>query len=224
MEQKSALLAGASGLIGGHCLRILLDEPAYTRVTIIVRRQLMLSHDKLVQYAVDFDDLELVGEALTADDVYCCLGTTIKKAGTRQAFCRVDFDYPVKLAALTQHCDAQQFLLVTALGANAHSRIFYNRVKGDVEEAIQKIPFSGLHIFRPSLLLGERNEQRSGEKVGSVLMSGLKYVMGGPLRKYRPIQARDVAKAMVQVAQKNLTDVNIFESDHIQAIANGMGI
>jgi uncharacterized protein YbjT (DUF2867 family) len=220
MEQKSALLAGATGLIGGHCLRYLLDEPSYTRVTVIVRRPLNLTHEKLVQHVTDFDELGLLGEALTADDVCCCLGTTIKKAGSQQAFSRVDFDYPVKLAALTQHCDAEQFLLVTSLGADAHSRIFYNRIKGDVEEAVRKIPFPSLHIFRPSLLLGERNEKRSGEMIGSMLMYGLQYAMAGPLRKYRPIQARDVAKAMVRVAQKKIANVNIFESDRIQAIAD----
>lgn len=224
MGTKSALLAGATGLIGRHCLQCLLDEPSYTRVTVIVRKPLTLTHDKLIQHVIDFDELELLGEALTADDVFCCLGTTIKKAGTQQAFYKVDFSYPVKLAALTQHCGAQQFLLVTALGADAHSRIFYNRVKGEVEEAIQKILFSGLHIFRPSLLLGMRNEKRIGEMIGSVLMSGLKYAMAGPLRRYRPIQASDVAKAMVRVAQKNLTKVNLFESDRIQAIANGKEI
>jgi uncharacterized protein YbjT (DUF2867 family) len=154
--------------------------------------------------------------------VYCCLGTTIKKAGTQEAFRKVDFDYPIKIAALTQHLGANQFLIVTSLGANPHSRIFYNRVKGEVEEAIRKISFTTINIFRPSLLLGDRTEHRTGEKSGAFIMSGLKYVMVGPLRKYRAIQARDVAKAMVQVAQKNLKGLNIFESMQIQEIADSV--
>ena len=113
METKTALLVGASGLVGGHCLRFLLEESSYTRVVVLVRRPLSITHDKLVQHVVDFSEWETLGECLTADDVYCCLGTTIKKAGTEEAFRKVDFDYPIKIAALTQHCGANQFLIVT---------------------------------------------------------------------------------------------------------------
>ena len=221
-KTKSALLIGASGLVGGHCLQFLLEEASYTRVVILVRRPLSITHNKLVQHVVDFSELETLGECLTADDVYCCLGTTIKKAGTKEAFRKVDFDYPIKIAALTQHLGANQFLIVTSLGADSHSRIFYNRVKGEVEEAIGKISFPTINIFQPSLLLGDRTEHRRGEKAGAFIMSGLKYVMAGPLKKYRAIQARDVAKAMVQVAQKNLKDVNIFDSMQIQEIADSV--
>jgi uncharacterized protein YbjT (DUF2867 family) len=220
MKPKSALLIGASGLVGGHCLRYLLDEPAYARVTIIVRTPISIAHDKLVQHVIDFDELGTLGEAFYADDVYCCLGTTINKAKTQEAFRRVDFDYPVKIAALTQHCGADQFLLVSSLGADPHSRIFYNRVKGEVEEAIRKMSFTSFQIFRPSLLLGERKEHRTVEKAGAFIFSGLKYIMGGPLKKYRAIQASDVAKAMVRAAQINLQGRNIFESHEIQEIAD----
>jgi uncharacterized protein YbjT (DUF2867 family) len=222
METKTALLVGASGLVGGHCLQFLLGEPSYTNVVALVRTPLSVSHPKLVQHLVEFSELETFGQLMYADDVYCCLGTTIKKAGTQDAFRKVDFDYPIKIAALTQHCGAEQFLLVSSLGADPHSRFFYNRVKGEVKEAIQKISFRTINIFRPSFLLGERTEHRTGEKAGAFIMSGLKYVMGGPLRKYRAIQAQDVAKAMVQVAQKNLKGVNIFDSKQIQEIANSV--
>ena len=222
-KPKTALLVGASGLVGGHCLQFLLEEPSYTKVTVLGRKLLTLVHEKLDQHIIDFSDLETLGECLAANDVYCCLGTTIKKAGTQDAFRKVDFDYPIKIAALTQHCGAAQFLLVSSLGADPHSRIFYNRVKGEVEEAIRKISFITINIFHPSLLLGERTEHRIGEKAGAFIMSGLKYVLVGPLRKYRAIQARDVAKAMVQVAQKNLKGVNIFDSKQIQEIADSLG-
>jgi uncharacterized protein YbjT (DUF2867 family) len=220
MESKSALLVGASGLVGGHCLRFLLEEPSYKRVIVLVRRPLHVIHDKLVEHVVDFNELESLGKCLPVDDGYCCLGTTIKKAGTQESFRKVDFDYPIKIAALAQHCGANQFLLVSSLGADPHSRIFYNRVKGEVEEAIRKISFTAFHAFRPSLLLGERAEYRAGEKVGTIFMSGLKYAMGGPLKKYRAIQASDVAKAMVRVAQMDLSGVNIYESQRIQEIAD----
>ena len=220
MEQKSALLIGASGLVGRHCLQCLLNEPIYKRIVVIVRTPILITHEKLVQHVIDFDDLGTLGEIFIADDVYCCLGTTIKKAGTQEAFRKVDYDYPVKVAALTQHCGANQFLLVSSLGANSHSGIFYNRVKGEVEDAIRKIPFTAFHVFRPSLLLGERKEYRTGEKVSAVVMEGLKYALGGPLKKYRAIQAHDVAKAMVRVAQMDLQGVNIFDSQRIQEIAD----
>jgi uncharacterized protein YbjT (DUF2867 family) len=220
METKTALLVGASGLVGGHCLHFLLQEPSYTHVVALVRRPLSIAHDKFVQHVVEFSELEVLGECLTADDVYCCLGTTIKKAGSQEAFRKVDFDYPIKIAALAQHCGANQFSIVTSLGADPHSRIFYNRVKGEVEEAIRKISFTTFNIFRPSLLLGERTEHRTGEKAGAFIMSGLKYVMGGPLKKYRAIHARDVAQAMVRMAQTNQGGVHIYESNQIQNIAD----
>jgi uncharacterized protein YbjT (DUF2867 family) len=221
-KTKSALLIGASGLVGGHCLQFLLEESSYARVVALVRRPLSITHDKLIQHVVDFSELDTLGEYFTTDDVYCCLGTTIKKAGTQDAFRKVDFDYPIKIAALTQHLGANQFLIVTSLGADPHSRIFYNRVKGEVEEAIGKISFPTMNIFRPSLLLGDRKEHRTGEKAGAFIMSGLKYMMVGPFRKYRPIQSRDVAKVMVQIAQKKLKSVNIFESMQIQEIADSV--
>jgi uncharacterized protein YbjT (DUF2867 family) len=220
-KPKSALLVGASGLVGGHCLRYLLEEPSYTKVIVLVRKPLTIVHDKFVQHVIDFGELETQCEYLAAEDVYCCLGTTIKKAGTQEAFRKVDFDYPVKLAALTEHCGANQFLIVSSLGADPHSRIFYNRVKGEVEEAIRKMPLMAFHVFRPSLLLGERKEHRAGEKIGAVAMTALNPAMIGPLRKYRAIQARDVAKAMVRVAQMDLQGVHIFESQQIQMIADG---
>jgi len=222
METKTALLVGASGLVGGHCLQFLLEESSYTCVVILVRRPLAITHDKLVQHVINFSELETLGEYLTADDVYCCLGTTIKNAGTQDAFRKVDFDYPIKIAALTQHCGAAQFLLVSSLGADPHSRVFYNRVKGEVEETVQKISFVTINIFRPSLLLGKRTEYRTGEKAGAFIMSGLKFALAGPLKKYRAIQARDVAKAMVRTAQMNLRGVNVFESQRIQEIARAL--
>lgn len=219
-ETKTALLVGASGLVGGYCINFLLEEPAYSRITILVRKPLPITHEKLVQHVVDFNELETLSECLAVDDVYCCLGTTIKKAGSQDAFRKVDFDYPIKIAALSQHCGANQFLIVTSMGANPHSGVFYSRVKGEVEEAIRKIAFSTIHIFRPSLLLGNRAERRSGEKASAFIMSGLKFAFAGPLKKYRAIEARDVAKAMVRIAQKELAGVNIFESDRIQEIAD----
>jgi uncharacterized protein YbjT (DUF2867 family) len=219
-KPKAALLVGASGLVGGHCLQFLLKEPSYARVTVLVRKALNINHEKLIQHIIDFDEVTTLGKLFAVDDVFCCLGTTIRKAGTQEAFRKVDFDYPIKIAALTQHCGANKFLLVSSLGADPHSRIFYNRVKGELEEAIQKISFKAFHVFRPSLLLGDRKEIRTGKKIGAFAMMALKNVMIGRLKKYRAVQARDVAKVMVGAAQMNLTGMNIFESERIQEIAD----
>ena len=218
---RSALVAGASGLVGRHCVQALLKEPSYATVTAFLRKPLDFSHPKLIQHIVDFEELEGAGNWLSADDVFCCLGTTMKKAGSEEAFRKVDFDYPIKLAALTQHCGAKQFSLVSSLGADPHSRIFYTRIKGDVEEAIRKISFIALHIFRPSFLLGKRTEPRPGERVGIAVMSAIKPVMLGPFKKFQAVQACDVAAAMVHAAMMNLAGVHVYESDKIRALARG---
>ncbi|MBI3788798.1 MAG: oxidoreductase, partial [Ignavibacteriales bacterium] len=152
-------------------------------------------------------------------DVYCCLGTTIRTAGSQEAFRKVDFTYPVQAAALASKQGTEQFLIVTSLGANSRSNVFYYRVKGEAEEVIAKLPFKGIHLFRPSILFGERKEFRLGEKAGILAMRAVSFAMVGRYRKYRPIHASNVAKAMVIVAGMGLEGVQRFESDQIQSIA-----
>ena len=216
---RSALLLGGSGLIGGHCLDLLLADQAYSRVVILVRKPLSRAHPKLQQSVADFDHLDRVAALLRVNDVFCCLGTTIKKAGSQEAFRQVDFEYPVALAKLAAQNGAAQFLLVTALGANPRSSIFYNRVKGEVEAAIQSLPFRAIHIFRPSLLVGRRAEIRLGEKIGEKVMQWFSFLFIAAWRKYRPIPARAVAVAMVNRAKEDRTGVHIHESDTMQESA-----
>jgi uncharacterized protein YbjT (DUF2867 family) len=210
-EKKSALVAGASGLIGRHCVELLLNHEAYTEVKILVRKPVAIRHPKLTVYVIDFDKLENHAEALIADDVFCALGTTIRKAGSQAAFRKVDFDYTVKIAALAQHADARQFLLVSSMGANPRSRIFYNQIKGDVEEAVRRIPFNAVQIFRPSLVLG---------KIGAALMAALGWGLVGPMRRWKAVDAHSVARAMVASAQKNLSGFHVYQSDEIQRISD----
>lgn len=218
---KSALLLGASGLIGGHCLQRLCDDAAYDKVIALVRKTMALQHHKLEQQVVEFSHLQNYAHLMRANDVFCCLGTTIKMAGSQAAFRQVDFTYPVEIAKIAAANGAEQFLIVTAMGANPASRIFYNRVKGEVEAAIAPLAFRAVHIFRPSLLLGERQEFRLGEKIGERAAKIFSFLFAGPLRKYRPIEASAVAAAMIAAAKRNLTGVNIFESDQIQALGSG---
>jgi len=218
---RSALLLGASGLVGGHCLRLLLEDQSYGKVIAFVRKPIALQHPKLEQHVVDFDHPEKFAHLIKVNDVFCCLGTTIKKAGSQEAFRKVDFSYPVKIAKIAAQNGVEQFLIITALGANPKSSIFYNRVKGEVEETITKLPLKAIHIFRPSLLLGKRQERRIGEKIGEPPLKGLKVLLVGPFRKYRAIEAIVVAGAMNKVAKKELLGVNIFESNQIQTIIGG---
>jgi uncharacterized protein YbjT (DUF2867 family) len=219
---KTALIAGATGLVGSQCLARLLREPVYERVIALVRRPLPQSDPRLDQRVIDFDRLGAEGSDFPgATDVFCCLGTTIKKAGTQEAFRLVDFTYVVGLAAQSLEHGARQFLLISSLGANQASAIFYSRVKGETEAAIAALPFEGRQIFRPSILVGERAENRPGERAGIVAMKGAAFLMLGPLRKYRPIAAATVAEAMVRVALKAPRGVNIYESNEIERIALG---
>jgi uncharacterized protein YbjT (DUF2867 family) len=218
-EKKSALVAGASGLIGRHCVELLLNHEAYTEVKILVRKPVAIRHPKLTVCLIDFDKLENHAEALIADDVFCALGTTIRKAGSQAAFRKVDFDYTVKIAALAQHADARQFLLVSSIGANPRSRIFYNQIKGDVEKAVRRIPFNSVQIFRPSLVLGKREERRSSEQIGAALMAALGWGLVGPMRRWKAVDAHSVARAMVVSAQKNLSGFHVYQSDEIQRIS-----
>jgi uncharacterized protein YbjT (DUF2867 family) len=218
VQARSALLAGASGLVGGHLLQLLLGDDAYDQVTVLVRKPLTFRHSKLQECVVNFDQLDKYNDALRSDDAFCCLGTTIKVAGSQEAFQRVDFTYVAQIAALALKNGAEQFLMVSSLGANVNSRVFYSRVKGEVEEAVTKLPFKTVRIFRPSVLIGDRKESRSNEASAIAVMKLVSFALIGRLRRYRAIEANTVAKAMIFVAKQRNTGVAIFESERIQIL------
>ena len=218
MSGKSALLAGATGLVGGYVLRRLLAHPAYTQVDILVRRELPIRDPKLTQRIVDFAHLNPGVLGTAPDEVFCCLGTTIRKAGSEEAFRRVDYDYPLALARLAKAAGAGKFLMVSALGADPKSAVFYNRVKGEVEQAIAAVGLPAACIFRPSLLTGPRAEHRPGEKIGIAVGKLIAPLLIGALRKYRPIHADTVAAAMVYVANHEVSG-SVIESDAIARLA-----
>ena len=216
--KRTALVVGASGLVGGHCLQYLIKDDVYSSVTILVRKEIALQHPKLHQHIVNFDRLDENSSLIKADDIFCCLGTTISKAGSKANFKKVDLEYPLKAAQIALANGANQYLLVTAMGANKWSLIFYNRVKGEVEDALKKPGYQAVHIFRPSLLLGERKETRVGEKLGTILFNATSPLFLGPLKKFRAIQAKAVAGAMVVCAKRNSKGVFVYESNEIQKI------
>jgi len=216
---RTALLAGATGLIGSHVLQLLLANDAWSRVVTVGRRPSPELHVKLEQRVLDLGELETVSDLPHVDDVFCCLGTTIKQAGSQPAFRRVDHAFVLGIAHAGLHAGAKQFLLVSAIGADAASRVFYSRVKGETESAIRKLTFQSVQIFRPSLLLGERSEFRLGERIAMVVAPPLSLLLVGRLRRYRPIRAETVARAMVNLAREAPRGPNVFEYDAMTASA-----
>ena len=210
---RTALIAGATGLIGSHVLRLLLADGAWSRIVTLGRRTTPEQHPKLEQHIVDLGALEGLGDLPHADDVCCCLGTTIKQAGSQEAFRRVDHDYVLSLARAGLRSGATQFLLVSAIGADPESRVFYSRVKGETEADVRRLPYRGIQTFRPSLLLGERAEFRLAERIAMVLAPLVSFALRGPLRRYRPIHAATVARAMVAIAKDSPRGPNVFDYD-----------
>lgn len=213
----TALIAGASGLVGRELLTQLLAAAEYDRVIALGRRPLDLTHPKLVQVTVDFAALEKVTADLRCDDAFCCLGTTIKAAGSREAFRAVDHAAVLALAWAARRNGARRFFLVSSLGADAGSRVFYTRVKGETEEALQVLGFETLAVFQPSLLLGRRAQSRAGEKFMSAVLWLAEPLLFGRLRKYRPIEAGVVARAMLRCSfGRPGQGLLVFPSDEIQ--------
>jgi len=212
MSRKTltAVLAGASGLVGGECLRCLLDRTEYGTITVLTRRDLgtRVRSRKIRQLVTEFDDLGLHSKALQADHVFCTLGTTIKKAGSQAKFRQVDYEYPLALARITLAEGARHFSLVSALGASSSSPFFYSRVKGDLEQALTDMRWPGLGIVRPSVIAGERAESRPMERLSERLLR-----FAPPT--WQPVEARDIARSMVAVALAERPGLTIVESREI---------
>ncbi|MDV6235178.1 oxidoreductase [Leptospira ellisii] len=216
MSHKAALIAGATGLIGRYLVEEALASGSYSEVYALVRREGTVSGAK--EIVRDFDTLSVSDIPSGITDVFCSLGTTISKAGSRENFKRVDHDFVLKTARLAKDKGASSFLVVSALGADPKSIVFYNRVKGETERDLETIGFSFLGIFRPSLLEGEREEFRPGETAGHLLAKLINPFLLGGIRKYRSIHGRTVAKAMLRIAEKNPSGVRVLESDRIESI------
>ncbi|GGF86721.1 oxidoreductase [Paenibacillus abyssi] len=218
---KVAVVAGAAGLVGKELVQLLLQHPDYERVIALVRRKSGAEQGKLIELVVSFDRLEQEASGLMKGaDVFCALGTTIKKAKSQEQFRRVDYVYPLQLGELGKREGVRSYSVITAMGANEQSRFFYSRVKGELETRLAALGLNTLHIFRPSLLLGDREEFRLGERIGGAAAKPLSFLLNGPLRKYRAIEATTVAEAMVAAVQRESNPgVHIYESDRIEQIA-----
>jgi uncharacterized protein YbjT (DUF2867 family) len=209
---KTAVIAGYTGLVGRHLLDLLLASDQYNKVIAVGRRALSIDNPKLEFQIVNFDKLSLSGQV---DDVFCCLGTTMKKAGSKEKFRIVDFQFPLNLALEAKNKGAKSFILVTANGANKNSIFFYNRVKGEAEEAIEQLKFDKLEIVRPSLLLGDRKESRFLEDVGQAVARAVGVLFVGPLQNVKGISAKTVARAMIYLANDGIMGHRIHRSGEL---------
>jgi uncharacterized protein YbjT (DUF2867 family) len=212
--KRTALLAGASGLVGGECLKRLLVTPEYARIVVLTRRDLgtEVGHARVRQVVCDFGRLEAVAGDLVADHVFCALGTTIAKAGSQVAFRTVDFDYPKRLAEVAREQGAKHFSLVSALGARSDSPFFYSRVKGELEAALRAMDWPSLCFVRPSVIAGERREARPLERLAE---RALRLAPRG----WRSVPARDIAAAMVATALRSPLGTTVIESGQIPPAA-----
>lgn len=215
---KTALIIGSTGLIGSHLLELLLASNDYEKVITFVRSASEIKHPKLTQHIVDFDKIETYKDLVQGDDFFCTIGTTIKTAGSKEAFRKVDFEYPSQFAALAAQNKVKQFLIISSLGADVNSGNFYLKTKGEMEEFLKNSSFESVSVVQPSLLLGDRTEFRMAEKVGVFFMKVFSFLFLGKLKKYKPIESTVVAKALLKIAQRNNKGYKIYESDAIQEI------
>ena len=217
---KKALLFGASGFIGSQLLAMLLASADYDRVTIVVRRDPGLAHAKLVTLVGDLDALPALAERIDADDAFIALGTTKAKVPDQAAYYRIDHDYPVRAAAVAQARGATGVFLVSAVGANAGSSVFYLRTKGETERDVIALGIARTHVFRPSQLLGQREEDRPLERVSIAVWPVIDWLFVGGARKYRGIAGEDVARAMVSAASEGAMGTHVHEWADMKALAS----
>ena len=220
MGEKTALIIGATGLVGRGLTEKIIATDDYKQIKILSRAATGYNDKRITEIIVDFDQLESVADQLAADDVFCCIGTTMKKAGSKEKFIRIDYDYPIEIAKLAQATGAlKKYLVVTAIGAKPESTIFYNQVKGQLEQDLKALALDSLHIFKPSLLLGKRKEFRFWEYVGTVMSAFLSFFLIGSEKKLWAIEGSQVAAAMYKVAQRDLVGTFYYKPANIRSLA-----
>ncbi|MFH1250391.1 MAG: NAD(P)H-binding protein [bacterium] len=216
---KTAIIIGATGLVGSHLTRQLLEDEHYDKVKIFVRRSPNITHKKLVTHIVNFDDIQFWKKHLTGDELFSAMGTTIKKAGSQAAQYQIDFSYQYDVAKAAADNCVKQFVLVSSAGADSCSKNFYLRMKGELEDAVAGLIFKRIIIFKPSILAGKRSERRIMESIGI----GATYLFTTVLpfiKKYRPIKGATVAAAMINAANLDITEkISEYSLNQIFSIA-----
>ncbi len=214
-----AIIIGASGLTGGILLNLLLNDDRYNNVTVISRSPINIKHDKLNEIIVDFNDLHAYSESIKGDQLFCCIGTTKKKTPNQEQYRKIDIDIPVNAAKICKSNGVESFAVISAIGADAESSIFYNRTKGQMEEGVLKQNILNTVIARPSLITGTRKEQRPLEKAATLLFKGIQFLFIGPLKKYKAIEAKSIAKSMIYLVN-NPQEQRVFESSELETFSS----
>lgn len=215
MQPLTAIVLGATGLIGGQLVEQLLNDEGFEKVRILVRRPVELTHKKLEVQLVNFDNLaDFRAKLGRGDCIFCCIGTTQKQVkGDKTAYRKVDFDIAVNAAKMGKDAGFKKYLLVSSVGANASARNFYLKLKGQVEKAIAEQNFESFHAFRPGVLMGKRKEVRPGELIGKAVINALPFLFTGSLKKYKGIKAADVARAMVAASKLDVKGMVVHHYD-----------
>lgn len=214
---KTAIIIGATGLTGSLLLTKLLTHSDYSKIIIFGRKSVGFTHNKLNEVICDVINIDEQKEQFKADEVFCCIGTTAKKTPNKELYKSIDYGIPLKCAQLSKENNISRLFIISAIGVNPNSSIFYNRIKGKMERDVLKILPNNVTFLQPSLILGNRGEVRIGERIGVVLMKGLSFLMIGPLKKYKAIQAKTIANAMVLLAKQK--DINTYyTSEEIQQV------
>lgn len=220
MQGKTAVLLGATGLIGNHLLQLLLEDDYFSGIRILVRNPLPITHPKLEMEITDFNDPDKYNKALgKGNTIFCCIGTTMKKVkGDKVVYRHIDFGIPVQAAQWGIDKGFTQYIVVSSVGANIKSSNFYLQLKGSMETALHALPYTALHIFRPSFLLGSREEKRKGERLVQAIIPALAFALRGSFKKYRAVKAEDVAMAMLRAAQSDKKGLHIHEYPEINKV------
>lgn len=219
MNKIDIALIGATGLVGNLLLEKLAQATEVRSIKAITRKPLDKVPFKTENIVIDFNRMQEFASELKADVFICCLGTTIKVAGSQEAFHRVDYDYVVQFAKIAEQNHASKFQVVSAMGADANSTVFYNRTKGEMEKKLKELKIPQIEIFQPSLILGERKDKRAFEDLAQNLAPKLGFIFKGPLQKYRPIKATDIAAAMAKTSLQSKGGQFTYSSNQIQEIA-----
>lgn len=215
---KTAIVIGATGLVGSSLVKLLLKDRRFEKVKVLVRNSTGLTNDKLEEHLVNFDDSDNLKQLVTGDVLYSAMGTTLRTAGSKEAQYHIDYTYQYRVAKIAAANDVKEYILVSAAGASPESKIFYSRMKGELERDVKRLPFETIHIIRPGMLAGHRAEVRTGEKLGVGVMNALSLLPG--LSKLKPIQGEEVAKAMINATFRHVSGIHSYSMGDVFKLAN----
>jgi uncharacterized protein YbjT (DUF2867 family) len=214
---RTAIVIGATGLVGSQLVQLLLHDSRFEKVRVLARRATGIQDDKLEEHIVDFDHPDSWKKLVTGDVLYSAMGTTIRTAGSKDAQYKVDHTYQYQTAKMAAANGVKEYVLISSAGASPESKIFYSRIKGELESDIRKLPFETMHIIRPGLLAGERKEVRTGEKLFFGIMSAVGAIPG--LSKLKPIQGREVAQSMINATFRHVVGIHGYTMGEVFKLA-----